>query len=225
MAEAARRGITLQTLAARIAADGLAPRGAFHARPGDGVPEGRRTLVLLGPAPGFWEVFAAAPEYADGRADPLDRWSTRVIGGHARALGGAALFPFGGPPWHPFIAWARRGGQVWDSPTGLLVHAEAGLFVSFRGALALDALLDLPAPGQAPCPACAAPCRDACPVDALRPDGYDVPRCHAHLDTLAGRDCLTRGCAARRACPVGAASRPFRQSEFHMTAFHPGAAR
>jgi hypothetical protein len=225
MAEGPRRDPSLEAIAARVAPDGLAPRGAFHPVPGDGVPEGRGTLVLLGPTAEFWPIFTGAPEYSDGLPDPLDRWSRRVIGGHARALDGTALFPFGGPPWHPFIGWARRGGAVWDSPVGLLVHETTGLFVSFRGALALTPRLALPAPGTPPCPTCAAPCRDACPVGALRPSGYDVPRCHAYLDTDAGRDCVTRGCAARRACPVGAASRLPRQSEFHMTAFHPRSAR
>lgn len=225
MGRAPRSGTGLGTLARRVAPDGLALRGAFHPGPGDGAPEGSGTLVLLGPAPDFWDVFTAAPEYGDGLPDPLDRWSTRVIGGHARALDGVALFPFGGPPWNPFIAWAQRGGAVWDSPVGLLVHDRVGLFVSFRGAIALAPRLPLPPPGRSPCPACAAPCRDACPVGALSPAGYDIPRCHAFLDTRPGRDCLTRGCAARRACPVGAALRPERQSEFHMTAFHPGTSR
>ncbi|TPE50526.1 ferredoxin [Amaricoccus solimangrovi] len=208
-----------------MAADGLVPLDAFHPGPDDGVPEGHGTLVLLGPGPEFWNVFSASAEYADGRPDPLDRWSARVIGGQAEALGGLALFPFGGPPWHPFIAWARRGGQVWQSPVGLLVHRTAGLFVSFRGAIALAPRLALPPPAGPPCTACAAPCRGGCPVDALGAAGYDIARCHAHLDTEAGRDCLSRGCAARRACPVGAGAREARQSEFHMTAFHPGAAR
>ena len=48
-----------------------------------------------------------------------------------------ALFPFGGPPWLPFPAWARRTGRAWDSPVGLLVQRRPGLFVSYRGALAL----------------------------------------------------------------------------------------
>jgi hypothetical protein len=49
-----------------------------------------------------------ATEFRDGRPDPIDRWSRRVIGHMACDLGAKALFPFGGPPWHPFIAWAKR---------------------------------------------------------------------------------------------------------------------
>ena len=47
-------------------------------------------------------------------------------------------------------------------------------------------------------------------------DGYDVAACHGFLDTAPGRDCLDRGCAVRRACPVGADLRPEAQSAFHM---------
>jgi hypothetical protein len=65
-------------------------------------------------------------------------------------LGAKALFPFTGPPWHPFIAWARRSGRAWESPVGFLVHDRAGLMVSYRGALALSHRIDLPAtPGRA----------------------------------------------------------------------------
>lgn len=216
---------SLGAIAALVARDGLAIRGAFHPGPPDLAPETCGTLVLLGPGAGFWEVFTAAPEYSDTAAEPLDRWSVRVIGAQARALGAEALFPFGGPPWHPFIAWARRGGQVWEAPVGLLVHETAGLFVSFRGALAVPARIALPEPGSPPCPACAAPCAVACPAGALTSRGYDVAGCRAYLDTPAGLDCLSRGCAVRRACPVGAGLRLPAQSAFHMKAFHSGAAR
>jgi epoxyqueuosine reductase QueG len=135
-------------------------------------------------------------------------------------VGGVAVFPFGGPPWLPFMAWARRTGRVWDSPVGLLVHGEAGLFVSFRGALALPDAVPVPPPMARPCETCAAPCLDACPVGALGGAGYDVPACHAFLETDPGADCLDRGCAVRRVCPVGAGLRPEAQSAFHMAAFH-----
>jgi ferredoxin len=206
---------------AALAAEGLAVLGGFHPRPEDAAPKGTATLLLVGPAaPAFWERFRTSPEYADGAPDPLNRWSERVIGAIAAQAGGVAVFPFGGPPWAPFTAWARRSGRVWDSPVGLLVHAEAGLFVSFRGALALPHAAPVPEPAARPCDGCAAPCIDACPVGALDGAGYDVPACHAFLDTGAGADCLGRGCAVRRACPVGADLRPEAQSAFHMAAFH-----
>ena len=179
---------------------------------------------MLGPAePGFWPHVRAAPEFADGAPDPLDRWSARVIGDCARRIGATALFPFGGPPYRPFIAWARRTGRAWPSPVGLLVHDRAGLMVSYRGALALRDRLDLPAPPAWPCATCAGrPCLGACPVAALDDRGYDLAACHGYLDTRDGRSCLTGGCLVRRACPVSRDhGRLPEQSAFHMKAFHP----
>jgi hypothetical protein len=210
----------LAEIAERAAREGLAPLGGFHPGPEDGAPPECATLLLLGPdGPGFWARFRASPELADGRADPLDRWSARVIGGLARTFGAIAVFPFGGPPWAPFTAWARRSGEAWESPVGLLVHARLGLFVSYRGALAFREPVALPPAAAPPCDGCARPCLAACPAAALGAGGYDVPACRAFLDTRPGRDCLDRGCAVRRACPVGAGLRPEPQSAFHMADF------
>ena len=187
----------------------------------DSLPPDIATLILLGPSePGFWPRFTASPEYADGLPDPLDRWSTRQIGALADTLGARAFFPFGGPPWQPFLQWALDSGRAHVSPVGLLVHDRAGLMVSYRGALGFAHALDLPDAPPKPCDTCATrPCLSACPVDALSPRGYDVEACKADLDR-AGNDCLSRGCAVRRACPLSQShGRLEAQSAFHMRAF------
>jgi hypothetical protein len=188
-----------------------------------GVTDGDATILLLGPRePGFWPAFTASPEYADGAPDPLDRWSKRLIGALAAEWGGTAVFPSDGPPYPPFIAWALASGRAWASPVGLLVHDRQGLWLSFRGAVRVPEQVDLPG-GTRPCDTCVGqPCRSACPVDALKPDGYDVAACRAFLDTPAGAGCRDHGCAARRACPVSRAyGRSPLQARFHMKAFHP----
>lgn len=207
-------------LDALLAPHGLEVLATLAPGPDDALPGGTRGLALVGPAgPMFWDIFRASHEAADGRPDPLDRWSRRVLDGVAAQAGGTALYPFGGPPWHPFIAWALRSGGLFASPVTLLVHPRHGLFVSFRGALALPQPLN-PMPAKIPCESCAGqPCRTACPPDALTPAGYDVPACHAHLDRPEGAACLS-GCLVRRACPVGRDLRPDGQSAFHMAAFH-----
>ena len=198
--------------------------GGFHPGQEDALPEACGTLLLIGPRePGFWDHVTADPEFTDGRADPLDRWSRRVIGRLACDLGAKAYFPFGGPPWRPFIDWALRSGRAWASPVTLLVHDRAGLMVSYRGALGLRDRIALPdPPGAPPCASCAAPCVTACPVAALTATGYDIDACHAFLYRAEGRDCLEEGCRARRACPVSATyGRRPEQSAFHMRSFHP----
>lgn len=201
----------------------LAVMGAFHPDPEDGAPEGTGTLVLLGPdGPAFWPVLTSSPEWQDGGPDPVDRWSRRVIGRLACDLGAKARFPFGGPPYQPFIRWAKRSGRAWDSPVTILVHDTAGLLVSYRGAIALPERLDLPGLPPRPCDSCAdKPCLAACPARALTGAGYDVPACHRFLDTDRGRDCMDAGCRVRRACPVSQAyGRVPEQSAYHMRQFH-----
>jgi ferredoxin len=187
-------------------------------------PAEARSLVLIGPQGGakWWGRVTASPEWADGAPDPIDRWSNRHLGALAARFGGAALFPSEGPPWPPFFRWALESGRVWQSPVGMLVHADQGLWVSFRGALALPFAVDLPEAAN-PCLTCAGkPCTTACPVKALSPKAYDTAACHAHLDRPEGRDCLTTGCAARRACPAGEShARMPEQSRYHMSRFHP----
>ena len=215
--------MTLAAISGRAAGHALAVSGAFHPGPGDELPEGTGTLLLLSPAePGFWAHLTAQPEWRDGAPDPIDRWSRRVIGGMACALGGKAYFPFGGPPWRPFQSWALRSGRAWASPVQFLVHEEMGLFASYRGALALRERLELPAlPAEAPCEHCPRPCLGACPAGALTAKGYDVPACHDFLSGPEGADCLDKGCAVRRACPVSAGhARLEVQSAYHMRLFH-----
>jgi epoxyqueuosine reductase len=219
--------MTLATIAAMAAAHRLDVLGGF-AVPQDesGLPAGTRTVLMLGPGPGFWPHMTVQPEW-DGAPDPVDRWSRRVIGRMACDLGAQgwrakALFPFGGPPWHPFYQWALRTGRVHDSPVRLLVHDAQGLMVSFRGALALRVALDLPEPPPGPCTTCRdRPCLTACPPHALTGAGYDVPACHAFLDSGPGADCMNCGCAVRRACPVSqSCDRMPEQSAYHMGQFH-----
>jgi ferredoxin len=195
-------------------AEGLFVAGGLH--------DGGGTVLLLSPdEPGFWPRFRSGPEAGDGRPDPMDRWSRRVIGVLAAAFGARAVLPSDGPPYAPFYRWALDSGRVHASPVRLLVHAERGLMTSFRGAVVFRGAMDLPPALPCPCDGCAGrPCLTACPPGALTGAGYDVAACHDFLDSAAGAGCMGRGCAVRRACPVGQGLRPEAQSAFHMASFH-----
>lgn len=211
----------------RILATGLAVRGAFHVRSGDVVPDTRdgapRTLILVGNAgSSFWPAFRRSAEYGDGGADPLDRWSKRVVDGLAEELVAHSLFPFGGPPFHPFLRWARRAEPVTPSPLGLLIHPRYGLWHAYRGALLFNrTLAGLPSDPEAssPCLTCAdQPCLTGCPVEAFTVHDFDVAACAAHL--AGPNNCMDQGCQARNACPIG---KPFAyvadEHRFHLNAF------
>lgn len=188
----------------------------------DDLPPGTQSLILLSPdEPAFWPAFAASAEYTDTLPDPIDRWSLRVISGWAQDIGATPLFPFGGPPFQPFLGWALASGHAHSSPIGMLVHARSGLYVSFRGALALPWAIDLPPPAPNPCTTCQdRPCTSACPVQAFGPAGYDTAACKTYLKETAGNDCMSAGCRARRACPIGKAyGRLHVHSSFHMSYF------
>lgn len=171
--------------------------------------------------PAMWQAFAR--ERPAG-ADAMNRWTRQVVDRVAAALGARALYPFDGPPWHPFQRWAQRAEAVFPSPVGMLVHPRFGLWHAYRAALAFDAAVDGLPPREAtgsPCASCAGrPCLTTCPVAAFDGEGYDVPACAAHLERAEGADCVDLGCRARRACPVGR-DRTYlpEQARFHMEAF------
>jgi epoxyqueuosine reductase len=202
----------------KLAAVGLRVLGGFHPDTDEGLGQ---TVLMIGPdGAAFWPILQRTPEWLAGADDPVDRYSTRVLGDIAAAFDAKARFPFGGPPYQPFFSWALRSGQAWASPVSLLVHAEQGLFVSYRGALLLAAHVPLPPTTARPCDTCQQPCLTSCPVGALGAAGYDVPSCHSYLDTAPGAACMSQGCQVRLACPVGADLRRAEQSAYHMQRFH-----
>ena len=132
--------------------------------------------------------FQASPEAGDGRPDPLNRWSQRLIDDLAARFGALGLYPFGGPPHWPFQRWAQRAESVWPSPIGMLIHPDHGLWHAYRGALAFAEPIDLPdrVDRPSPCEGCTdKPCLTTCPVGAFTTAGYDVPACAAHIAAAA----------------------------------------
>ncbi|MFZ1815938.1 MAG: ferredoxin [Rhizobiaceae bacterium] len=181
----------------------------------------------------MWEALSLAPEMDDGEADPMNRWTERVVQ-EALADGGPgaeALFPFGSKVF-AFQRWAMRAMGAKPSPLGVLIHPDYGLWFALRAAI-IPASVEKPIQRVDelihPCDACVGkPCLNTCPVTAFSHSGYDVPLCHSYLDERRGSqtdstgpDCMNGGCTARNACPVGLENRyPDAQLQFHMRAFH-----
>lgn len=220
----------LTALADAVAAQGLRLRGGFRLVPGtdEAVLRHRqdaRTMLLVGNVGSeMWQRSRAAIRGA-GAPHPLDRWTRNVIEPIAEAHDGTALFPFDGPPYWPFQRWAERAEGVRNSPLGIQIHPEFGLWHAYRAAILLPVELNLPEPqwhGH-PCDTCAErPCLSACPAGAFTGSVYEVDRCVNHVVSTKrdGQACFQRGCLARIACPVGAEWRYEREhAAFHMDAF------
>ena len=207
-------------LFARMIAESFAPLGWFAPVPQDGLSEDAKSVVLIGNVgPAMFQRFVRE---RDPRRDSLDDWTRQTVDRLARALGAGAIYPFDAPA-HPFLRWGQRAGAGQGSPLGLNIHPVFGLWHAYRAALLFPTVLELPTPVDAahPCDTCVdKPCLTGCPVSAFDGVGYNVAGCVQHLSREAGHACLSGGCLARRACPVG---REFaympRQAQFHTRAF------
>ena len=178
------------------------------------------TIVLLGPyEPSYWPAICSSPEWNDEKPDPIDRWSIRIIEELAQTTGARACFPFGSTS-SPFLSWALASDQAWQSPVGMVVQAEAGLLVSYRGALIFDYPILSPVSAPVPCTNCARPCLSACPVNALKGKEYDIKACVQYIKKDPKQRCINNGCLARLACPISANyPRSTEQSAYHMRQF------
>jgi hypothetical protein len=173
-----------------------------------------RTAVVIGNGGGgFWAAFQRhlATDPAAGRVpDPLDAFTRQVVGEaiaplHDELGSARVVFPF---ELHPvavsFVHLAECAGLGRRSLLGVLVHPEYGPWMALRAAILVPFALSAPRPadGFDPCPTCVErPCIAACPVGAVGPSGWDVPRCAAHRIAFPG-DCGS-GCHSRIACVYG----------------------
>lgn len=206
------------TLADLLAASGLILRGTTTHK--------NQSVILIGHGgSSIWPHFSAwlarqnpVPE------NPLDTWSKAIITAASTEIGGQAVFP-SDKPYLPFQQWAMQAEGLRPSPLGILIHPVYGLWHAYRGAILLpDETLIQPVQKLShPCDSCVEkPCLNACPVNAFSDGGYDVATCRIYLKTDDGQTCMSGGCQARLACPVGReyAYLP-EQMRFHMGAFAP----
>ncbi|WP_085900531.1 hypothetical protein [Kiloniella majae] len=173
----------------------------------------------------FWESFKRSHEYLNSDPDPMDRWTKRIVEPIAGKAGGEALFPSDGPPYHPFQRWASRAETLFPSPIGLFISSEWGTWHALRAAILLPVKIEISntvSEVSNPCLSCEdQPCLKICPVDAFGVEQeYDYLACARYVASDAGISCASKGCLARRACPVGLEYvLNSEHAEFHMSAF------
>jgi hypothetical protein len=215
---------SLEKIATALAPHGLIPRGALRLDESEAQSLNAKSLVLIGHAgSSIWPHFTKWLQKQNKvLSNPLDKWSEEVIRPAANKFGGRAIFP-SQKPFHPFQQWAMRAEGLKPSPLGILIHPVYGLWHAYRGAIVFDdeILIQEAQEKNHPCDTCIGkPCLSACPVGAFAAEGYDVAGCRTHLAAEAGNDCMSGGCKARLACPVG---RDYvyepDQMQFHMQAF------
>ena len=223
--------LSLSQIEKHLDPEGFVLLGHFPITPEDQIPgaSDNATLVLVGNAgPGMWRAFTATnPDLSS--TNPLDEWTRSTLIGIAgdltrdQGIRIDTLFPFDGPPYHPFQRWAAKSGNAFPTPIGPLLHPRYGLWHAYRGAFVINALIAgyADSTGPNPCQTCAErPCLNTCPVGAFSDTGYDVPACLDLLEKEPNSPCFTTGCEARRACPVGhdyIYEPP--QARFHMEKF------
>ena len=199
---------------------GFVPFGWFEPNASDRVPGDAKFVVLVGNAGP--DMFRRFSRERDITSDRIDNWTREVMEGLASDLSAQVVFPFDKPPL-PFLTWARRAGAGHVSPLGLNIHATYGLWHAFRAALLFPVAFDLPmqSAGAHPCETCAdKPCLKACPVNAFDGSTYNIASCTSHISSSVGEGCMSGGCLARRACPIGKAfTYPPVQAQFFMRAF------
>ena len=215
-------------LSQRLRDYGLYLRGSTQLDPAEietyGFAPERPALALVGNiGSSYWPVFSESAEYLDGAAHPLDRWSRNVAQTLAAEFALEPVYPFDGPPYYPFQQWAQRAESLEQSPIGVMMHPEFGLWHSYRFAL-LGVVFETEqaqASAASPCLDCTdKPCLRRCPVDAFDGSGYDVEGCAGYLRQTPLAECHALGCLARYACPVAPELRYVpAQGRFHLQAF------
>lgn len=189
-----------------------------------------KSLILVGNAgPLFWERFQdERPDKDAPISNPMDVWTRSILTPIAKKMAMEVVFPFEGPPFLPFGSWSHMTGSLFPSPSIPNIHPLFGTWYGLRGAFLSrvpyeSASAQTHQSDTSPCVTCEdKPCLQACPVDALNHEYYDFESCLRFISSRESYPCLTHGCRARHACPIGQdyIYEPA-QAEFHMGGFLP----
>lgn len=121
--------------------------------------------------------------------------------------------------------WAKRSGIGWTGKNTLLIHPKAGSYF-FLAELIIDLELEPDSPMKDYCGRCTR-CIDACPTEAISPQGYlvDGSKCISYLtielkeaipDSFQGKmDNWMFGCdVCQQVCPWNRFAKPHQEAQF-----------
>ncbi len=160
------------------------------------------SLVLLGS--GGTSLWTHLDQPIKSSDNPVDTYVRQNIESCFGDIPHKILYP--GPHPIPLIALGKLAKWHRESPLGLGIHREFGLWSAYRavilchGVAAADEGTDF----QHPCETCTdTPCISACPAGAVSTSGFDPVACSSFRVTPQSP--CQKKCLARLACPVGQA--------------------
>ena len=165
-------------------------------------------------------LWYAVQEAGMNRPNPIDTFSTETaqswIATELQNADSEILYP--GPTSVSLIQLGKAAGWHHDSPLGLGIHAQYGVWFAYRVAFltAFELPITVPLELDSPCDSCVEkPCITACPAGAVVGIGkFDFPSC-ARFRLQNDSPCADR-CLSRIACPVGQEYRyPLEQIQYH----------
>ena len=179
-----------------------------------------KRLVLIGNAGGE-KLWAAMQKRDMSASDPIDNFSIEM----AKAWISEQLHD---APHHilypltnylvPLQQLGVLAGWHHNSPLGLGIHSQYGVWFAYRVAFLVDAELPLQteSPTPSPCDSCIdKPCISRCPVGAVEEIGrFQISTCGKHR--IAPNSSCADRCLSRLACPIGREYRyPLAQIQYH----------
>ncbi|MET0046717.1 MAG: hypothetical protein ABW066_02910 [Sedimenticola sp.] len=167
------------------------------------------SLILIGHA--GRALWSSIPHSQFQQADPIDSFSRSAATRFAERLLGSGHYQLLYPGIHtpPLQALGRQVGWHHDSPLGIGINTQWGLWFAYRALLITDRKLPETTPlgGGNPCHACASKaCIAHCGGSALSMEtGLDLKACAAYR--LRPASPCAESCPARLACPVASQHR------------------
>ncbi len=96
----------------RLGKHGLTIIGAFEPDPGE-IGEARSVVLVGNAGSAMWRRLDPRP--SDPSCHGIDIWTRKVLEPIASDCGASVVFPFEGPPYHPFVSWAFQTGRCFKS--------------------------------------------------------------------------------------------------------------